>query len=128
NLPTVTAFYSDLGQDARLFGKYRALKASPEFAVLDAAQRRMIDNELRDFRLGGAELPGENKARFKAIHEELADLAAQFDEHVLDTTNAWSLFVENESELAGVPLDVKVEARAAAEAQAHPGWKLTLRM
>jgi len=128
NLPMVTAFYADLGQDTRLFGKYRALKASPAFAELDAARRRMIDNELRDFRLGGAELPDDRKTRFKAIQEELADLAAQFDEHVLDTTNAWSLYVENESELAGVPADVKVEARSAAEAEGHSGWKLTLQM
>ena len=128
NLPKVTAFYADLGQHARLFGKYRALKASPAFAAHDAAQRRMIDNELRDFRLGGAELADDRKARFKAIQEELADLAAQFDEHVLDTTNAWSLYVESESELVGIPAEVKVEARSAAEADGQPGWKLTLRM
>ena len=128
NLPKITAFYADLGQDTRLFGKYRALKASPAFAEIDAAKRRMIDNELRDFRLGGAELPDDKKARFKAIQEELADLAAQFDEHVLDSTNAWSLYVEDESELAGIPADVKVDARSAAEGESRSGWKLTLHM
>jgi oligopeptidase A len=128
NLPKISAFYAELGQDARLFGKYRALKASPAFAQFGAAKQRMVDNELRDFRLGGAELADDRKARFKAIQEELADLAAQFDEHVLDTTNAWSLYVENESELAGIPADVKVEARSAAEAEGRSGWKLTLRM
>src|SRR5436305_707715 len=50
NLPKVSSFYAELAQDERLFGKYRALKASPSFATLDDAQRRMIDNELRDFR------------------------------------------------------------------------------
>ena len=128
NLPKISAFYADLGQDERLFGKYRALKASSEFATLDAGQRRMIDNELRDFRLGGAELPDDKKARFKAIQEELAQLGAQFDEHLLDTTNAWSLHVENEAELAGVPDDVKAEARAEAERDGRTGWKLSLRM
>src|SRR5204862_8140410 len=57
-----------------------------------------------------------------------ADLGAEFDEHVLDTTNAWSLFVQDESALDGVPVDVKVEARSGAEAQGQLGWKLTLRM
>src|SRR5438067_2726470 len=122
NLPRISAFYADIGQDVRLFAKYRALKASPAFAELNPAQQRMIDNEIRDFRLGGAELPDDRKARFKVIQEELADLAAQFDEHVLDTTNAWSLYVENESELAGVPADVKAEARSAAEADGRSGW------
>ncbi|MBP8006969.1 MAG: oligopeptidase A, partial [Burkholderiales bacterium] len=57
NLGKITSFYTDLGQDERLYAKYRALAASGEFASLDAARRRVIENELRDFRLSGAELP-----------------------------------------------------------------------
>ena len=128
NLPKVSAFYAELGQDVRLFGKYRALKSSPAFASLDGAQCRMIDNELRDFRLGGAELSDDGKARFRAIQEELAELGAQFDENLLDTTNAWSFYVESESELAGIPDDVTAEARADAEREGRAGWKLSLRM
>jgi oligopeptidase A len=128
NLPKVTAFYADLGQDLRLFDRYRALRAAPAFAILGAAERRVIDNELRDFRLGGAELPDAKKARFKAVQEELANLAAQFDEHLLDTTNTWALYVETEADLAGVPDDVKRQAQAAASDEGRSGYKLTLRM
>ena len=128
NLPKISSFYADLGQDERLFGKYRALKASPGFATLDGGERRMIENELRDFRLGGAELADDDKARFKSIQEELAELGAKFDEHLLDATNAWSLYVESEVDLAGVPDDVKAQARADAEADGRSGWKLSLRM
>ncbi len=66
NLPKITAFYTDFGQDERLFARYRALAAADDFADLDAAQRRLIDNALRDFRLSGAELPDDKKARLKA--------------------------------------------------------------
>jgi oligopeptidase A len=128
NLPKISTFYAELGQDVRLFGKYRALKSASAFAALDPAQRRMIDNELRDFRLGGAELADDDKARFKAIQEELAQLGAQFEENLLDTTNAWSLLIQSESALAGVPDDVKAEARAEAERDGQSGWKLSLRM
>jgi oligopeptidase A len=128
NLPAVTAFYTDLGQNQRLFERYKALRAAPEYATLEPARRRLIDNELRDFRLGGAELPDADKARFKAAQEESANLSAQFDDHVLDATNDWSLFVEDARELAGVPADVVAAAHAAAEADGRPGWKLTLRM
>ncbi len=128
NLPAITAFYTDLGQNQRLFERYKALRASPEYATLEPARRRLIDNELRDFRLGGAELPDADKARFKAAQEESANLSAQFDDHVLDATNDWSLFVDDERELAGVPTDVVAAAHAAAEADGRPGWKLTLRM
>jgi len=128
NLPRVTAFYTDLGQDLRLYEKYRALAASPAFAALGAAEHRLIENELRDFRLGGAELPDDRKARFKAVQEELANLGSRFDDHVLDTTNAWSILAATEEELAGVPADVKAAARAGAAADGNSGWKLTLRM
>jgi len=128
NLPRLTAFYTDLGQDLRLFARYRALAAAPEFARLDAAKRRLVDNALRDFRLSGAELPDDRKARLKEVEEELAALSAKFDDNVLDATNDWALYVGDASDLAGVPADVVAEARAAAQAEGKPGWKLTLRM
>ena len=127
-LPAVTAFFTDLAQDLRLYARYRELAASSSFATLDAARRRVVTNELRDFRLGGAELPEPEKARLKAIHAELAVLAARFDDNLLDATNAWSLYVTDADELAGVPESVRAEARSAAEADGKPGWKLTLRM
>jgi oligopeptidase A len=127
-LPKVTAFYADLGQDVRLLGRYRALEASPALAALDPAQRKVVANELRDFRLGGALLPDDRKARFKAVQEELAGLSARFDDNVLDATDDWALFVDSEAELAGVPADVIAQARGAAAADAKPGFKLTLRM
>ena len=127
-LPTVTTFYADLGQDLRLFDRYRALAASPAFAALDAAQQRVVANEQRDFRLGGALLADADKARFKAVQEELAGLSARFDDNVLDATDDWSLYVDTAAALAGVPADVVDAARAAAAADGRPGYKLTLRM
>ncbi len=128
NLPKVTAFHTDLGQDERLYRRYKALRASSAWTALNATEQRVIDNELRDFKLSGAELPPSQKARFKAVQEELADLAADFDDHVLDATNAWSLIVDDAALLAGVPGDVIAEARAEAQADGKSGYKLTLRM
>jgi len=128
NLPKVTSFYTDLAQDVRVFERFRALAASPAFARLDPARARLIDNELRDFRLGGAELPPDRKARFKAVQEELAQLSAKFDDNVLDAENAWSKLVTDAEELAGVPADVIAAARADAQADGKQGRKLTLRM
>jgi oligopeptidase A len=127
-LPKVTAFYTELGQDLRLFDRHRALAASPGFKALDAAKRRLVANELRDFRLSGAELPDDRKARLKALREEIATLSAKFDDNLLDETNGWSLYVERDAELSGIPDDVLAEARAAAQADGRNGWKLTLRM
>jgi oligopeptidase A len=128
NLPKITAFHTDIAQDLRLFGRYRALAESSSFESLDTAKKRAVTNELRDFRLGGAELPAAQKARFKAVEEELAELSARFDDNLLDATNAWALYVDDKAALAGIPHDVLAEAKAAAEADGKAGWKLTLRM
>ncbi|MET0682529.1 MAG: M3 family metallopeptidase [Casimicrobiaceae bacterium] len=128
NLPKVTAFFTDLAQDLRLFARYRELASAPSFAALEAAKRRAVTNELRDFRLGGAELPAAQKTRLKTVEEELAELAAQFDDNLLDATNAWALYVTDRNELTGIPDSVVDEARAAAEADGKAGWKLTLHM
>ncbi len=128
NLPAISRFYAELGQDERLFERYRALRESEGYVSLEPAKRKLVDNELRDFRLGGAELPAEQKERFKAIQEEAASLAAAFDDHVLDATNQWALYVADPGELSGVPDDVVAEAKSAAAADGRDGWKLTLRM
>jgi oligopeptidase A len=125
-LPEITGFYADLGQNLALFAKFKALAASAEYATLSPARRRIIDNDLRDFRLSGAELPEADKPRFKVIQEELSTLAAKFSENLLDATNAHAEWVGDEGELAGLPEDVKAAARAAAQKDGKSGWKFTL--
>ena len=128
NLPKITLYYAELGQNAALFAKFKALKASPGYAALSAARRKIVDNELRDFRLGGAELPAGQKARFMAIQEELSGLSARFEENLLDATNHYALYIDDMIDLAGVPLDECEAMKAAAAADGKPGWKVTLHM
>ncbi|MFC6839530.1 M3 family metallopeptidase [Xanthomonas theicola] len=128
NLPKVTRFSSALGQNLALFAQYRALAAAPQAAGYDPARRKVLDNALRDFRLGGAELGDADKRRFAAIQEELSALSAKFSQNVLDATDGWSLLVDDPARLAGLPEDVVAAARAAAEKDGQAGCKLTLQM
>ncbi len=125
-LPVVTQFWSELSQDERLFARYKALRASPAYAELSAAQHRSLENELRDFRLGGAELPVDKKARFQELQEKLSTLMSKFNDNVLDATNAFAHLVEHENELAGLPDDAIAAAREAAAKEGKAGWKFTL--
>ena len=127
-LPKVTQFWTELGQSQVLFEKYRAMRDSNEFQTLVPARRKLIGNALRDFRLGGAELPAGLKPRYAAIQEELASLSAKFSENVLDATNAYSLVIEEEKRLAGLPEDTVQAAREAAQKDGKAGWKFTLQM
>jgi oligopeptidase A len=127
NLPRIIAFTTRLGSDARLYAKYKAIAASPSAAGLSAARRKALADALRDFVLGGAELQGAARERFAAIQERAGALSQQFGDHVLDATDAYSLEVD-ESDLDGVPDDVKQAAHAAALADGGAGYRLTLQL
>ncbi len=125
-LPKLTAFWTELSQNEALFAKYKAIAARSDFESLPPARRKVIDNELRDFRLGGAELPPAKKERLRAIRERQSQISTRFAENVLDATNAFALFIEDKAQLAGVPDDTLQMYREAAEADGKSGYKLTL--
>ena len=133
-LPTITQFWTQLSQNETLFGKYKQIRASsgifapntPPIGDLSPAQKRSLDNEIRDFRLGGAELSAADKARFQAVQEELSTLMSTFNDNVLDATNAFSHIVVDAGELAGLPDDAGEAAREQAAADGQAGWKFTL--
>ena len=122
-LPKVTEFFTRLGADERLYAKYKAI----DVATLNTEQRQAHKNAMRNFVLGGAELVGAARERFAAIQERHAELSQKFSENALDATDAFAYYAQ-ESELAGVPDDVKQTALAAAKAEEKPGYKLTLKM
>ena len=126
NQPKITEFWTALAQNLALFEKYKAIKASPAYAQLSPTRQRIIENAIRDFRLGGAELSDEKKIRFAEIQEQQAALQTKFSENVLDATNAYELIITDEKKLAGLPEDVKQAAQASAEKEGKTGWRFTL--
>ena len=128
NLPRITQYFTELAQDEALYFKYKVLRASDVFTRLSGAQKKVVDNELRDFRLGGAELASEDKARFKQILDKLAGLSSKFNDNVLDATNAFELIVLDKQRLSGIPGDVMEFAGDAAKQAGKQGWKFSLHM
>ena len=126
NLIKLTEFYTNLSQDESLYKKYQSLKDGEAFKSLTSSQKRIIDNVLREFKLGGAELNETDKKRFKAIQEKLAKLSTQFEENILDATNEFSIFVDNLDELRGIPEENIRKALADAKEDKREGYKFTL--
>ena len=126
NLPKITRYRTELAQNLLLYEKFKALRASMGFEELSQAQRKIVENDLRDYRLGGAELEPRSKRRFGEIQEELAALEAKFSENLLDATNAFSALITDRGELLGVPEDVLEAAKEAARQDGQEGWKFTL--
>ena len=126
NLQKLTDFGSDLAQDTRLYEKFKAIQASPAFKQLSATQQTIINHEVRDFKLGGAELPAEEKARFKTISEELSKCSSKFEENIMDNTTDFKHIVESSNDLTGLPADAIEAAADAAKADGKTGYLFSL--
>ena len=130
-MPEVTVFFTEIGQDIELYERFKAIKNSPEFAKLDAAQQTKLANDLRDFVLSGAELPPEQQAEFAQLQTESAQLSAQFSQNVLDATDAFALYFDEDAlsgSLKGIPEDALGMFQAAAQAEGKSGYKVGLQM
>ena len=127
-MPEVTVFFTEIGQDIELYARFKAIKNSPEYAVLSPAQQTKLAHDLRDFVLSGAELPPEQQAEFAALQTEGAQLAAQFSQNVLDATDAFALYFDSAEPLAGIPEDALAMFQAAAQAEGKSGYKVGLQM
>jgi len=126
NLAKLTDYGSDISQDERLYAKFKMIQASSAFAKLTPTQQTIINHEVRDFKLGGAELPAEQKARFKTVSEELSKLGSKFEENIMDNTNDFKYIVENVADLAGLPADAIEAAADAAKKDEKEGYQFSL--
>jgi oligopeptidase A len=126
NLPRLSEHFTELAQDERLYAAYKQIAASPEYAALTQAQKKILENTLRDFRLAGAELPAAKKSRFKDIQKELSTLASRFSDNVLDATEAWELLITDDAQLAGLPESARAMAAQSARQKQKEGWRFTL--
>ena len=125
-LPLLSEFQTYVGQHEGLYQAYLALSQSDDFPLLSGAQRKEIQNTLRDFRLSGIGLPAEAQQRYGEIQARLSELASRFSNNVLDATQGWHKLVADEAELAGLPDSVRAAARQMAEFKGKEGWLFTL--
>jgi oligopeptidase A len=130
-LPEVSDFYASIPLNDRLWTVLKAFAESPAVDGLEPVQRRFVEETAADFRQGGADLPPDSKRRVAEIEAELSKLTKRYSEHVLDSTNAWELVIEDEDRLAGLPASAKEAALASAKAKGigseeSPAWRFTL--
>jgi oligopeptidase A len=125
-LPKLSEYFTELGQNERLFKAFEAFSQTSAFDALSTAQKKVITNSLRDFRLSGIGLEGEKQKRYAELQLELSELTTKFSENVLDATQGWFKQVTDETQLVGLPDHVKVAAKSAAAERELEGWVLTL--
>jgi oligopeptidase A len=125
-LPMLSEYATEMGQHKGLYRAYRQIADGDAYQQLDTAQKKVIDNALRDFRLSGIELEPADRERYKSIQQDLSRLAARYSDNVLDATNAWHKQILDKSLLAGLPESACSLARQTAEQRELEGWVFTL--
>jgi len=120
SLTLLSEFYSDISQNEALFKKLKELKPSTN------EQRRVLENEIRDFILSGAELDKDKKQELKEIDLRLSELSNRFSQNLLDATNSYELIIEDEEDIRGLPAeDIK---RAEFKEDDKTKWSFTLQI
>jgi oligopeptidase A len=125
-LPKLSEYGTEMGQNEALYQAYKQIAEGPEYARLDTAQRKIIDNSIRDFRLSGIALAPSQRDRYKALMQELSSVQAKFEENLLDATNAWKLQITDKARLAGLPDSAIGLAKQTAEREGMEGWLFNL--
>ncbi len=125
-LPMLTAYSSEMGQNRPLYERVQALADSDEFTALEQPRQQAVKNMLRDFKLSGVALDGDQAKRFADIQQRLSELSTAYSNHVLDATDGWQKIVAHRESLAGVPESVLDNLAAAAEAAGETGYRLSL--
>lgn len=125
---TLTNYSTRMAQHEGLYKAYIRLMQSDEYKTLNQAQRRVIENTLRDFRLAGAGLDEKNKKRFGEIKAKLSALKSQFANNILDATQGWWKHFSDKSELSGLPESDLANAQQEAKQKGLEGYVVTLEM
>jgi oligopeptidase A len=124
-LPLMTEHGTEISHNVRLQRAYAAVDERLPDDV-SPARKSVVQHALRDFRLAGVDLPDADKARFKEIRQRLAATQAAFEHNIQDAQDAWSLHIDDESELAGLAQQSLQRAAAEARKRDRQGWLLTL--
>ncbi|MDG2252373.1 MAG: M3 family metallopeptidase [Methylophilaceae bacterium] len=126
NFLKITNYYSEISQNEIIYKKFKQLKNSLEYKSFNDARKKVVDDELTGFKLGGVGLPTNKKKEFKKIKEELSSLTSKFEENLLDATNNFQLHVTDPMKMKGLPEDIIAMVKNNAKQKKLDGWLFTL--
>ena len=127
-LPLLSEYSTEMSQNRQLYRGYRNIAESPNYAELDSAQQKSIDDSLKHFRLGGVDLEGADKQRYQQLQKDLSELQSSFDNNLLDATQSWQKLVSDVQQLEGIPEYAMAMFKQLAEQNNQSGYRLTLDM
>ena len=124
--PMLTEYSMYVSLNADLFERVKAVYEKRNELGLDVDQMKLLEDNYKGFVRGGANLSDEDKVLYSQWSEELSLATLQFSKNVLAATNAYTLNITDEADLAGLPEFVRTMAAETAAEKGLEGWAFTL--
>lgn len=128
-LPVVSKFNSEFIHNKKIYDLYKKVSQSDEFETkLTKAQKKGIEDSIRDFELNGVNLSDDKKKQLTELSQELSQLTNKFSNNVLSDSKAWSYHLDDKdaSKIANVPQNIKDLAQHHAKEKGHAGFLFIL--
>ena len=126
-LPEVSEFYSRLSQNKKIYQSFERIYNARSENNLNVERVKLLQNELRDYRLSGVDLDKSKQERYQELTKKIASLTARFSDNVLDATDHFVMHVADFSRLVGLPEAIISEGREKAASLGKDGWCFTLK-
>lgn len=122
----LTNIFTKLHQNSNILSKLNTFKSTNEYHLLSIQHKKIVNNNIHNFYLSGANLKNCKKNKLLKIQKKLKILTTKFSENILDATHEYILYIKNETELSGLPNSIKQEAHFSATCDGKDGFKFTL--
>ena len=119
--PILSSHNDSILLNTDLFNRIKTLHEQKESLSLTTEQARLLDETYKRFVRSGANLSDSEMKRLVDINSSLSTLSVKFDQNVLKETNGFSLVIENEDELEGLPEEEIRQAALLADSEGHNG-------
>jgi peptidyl-dipeptidase Dcp len=125
--PLLTAHSNDILLDQELFQRIAQVFEQRAQLSLSPEQITLLEKTYKSFVRNGAQLGESGAATLRKLDQELAQLSLQFGEHVLAETNKFVHFVDQVTELEGLPQGaLEAAAQLAADKGQDGQWAFSL--
>jgi oligopeptidase A len=124
-LPLISIYSSQLSSNENVYRAFLDIQDKYN-SSLNIEQQKVIENEIRDFKLGGCGLSDEQKKELEEINLRLSELSKEFSQNLLDATNAWEMILEDEDDIKEIPASDLESAKFEEDGKTK--YKFTLQM
>ncbi len=125
--PLISKHRDDISLNEKLFEKVKSVYENKDKFELTPEESKLLEDQYLGFIRNGIGLSAEDKEKLRKINSELALLGVKFGENLLAETNDFTMVIDNEQDLSGLPEGLRAQAAAAAKAKGMEGkWLFTL--